>query len=205
MNTGMKKLVVWVATAGLLLAAGCHVSVNKNSDGKDKNVKIDTPLGGLHVRSDSTVAADVGLPVYPGAKLAPDHDGDKSADVHMGFGDFQLRVKVVNYETTDPQDKVLDYYQKAMGRYGDVIRCQGMQPVGTPTTTKEGLTCSEDKNPHFQVSGNDHGDGLSLKAGSRHHQHIVGIKNNSGPGTRFALIELQLPSAIDNDSSKTSN
>lgn len=203
----MKKLVVWVASAGLLLlAAGCHVSVNKNSDGTDKNVKIDTPLGGLHVRAGNTVAADVGLPAYPGAQLAPDQQGDKSADVHMGFGDFQLRVKVVNYQTTDSQDKVLDFYQKAMGRYGDVIRCQGSQAIGTPTVTKEGLSCSDDKNPHVQISGHDNwGGGLNLKAGSRHHQHIVGIKNNSGPGTRFALIELQLPSAIDNGSSKTSN
>lgn len=201
----MKKLVALVAAGGLFLTAGCHVSVDKNGDGKDKNVKIDTPLGGLHVRSGSTVAADVGLPVYPGAKLAPDQQGDKSADVHMGFGDFQLRVKVVNYESTDPQDKVLDFYQKAMGRYGDVIRCQGAQPVGTPTVTKEGLGCSEDKNPHIQISGHEDWGGLDLKAGSRHHQHIVGIKSSSGQGTRFALIELQLPSAIDKDSSKTSN
>src|ERR1700751_3104365 len=203
---GMKKALVSIATAGLLLAAGCHISVNKNGDGKEKNVKIDTPLGGLHVRSDNTSAADVGLPVYPGAKLAPDHDGDKSADVHMGFGDFQLRVKVVNYETSDPQDKVLDFYQKAMGRYGDVIRCQGSQSVGTPTVTKEGLSCSEDHgNAHIQISDHDNWGGLTLKAGSRHHQHILGIKNPSGgPGTRFALVELHLPAAIDKDSSKTS-
>ena len=203
----MKKLVALVAVGGLFLTVGCHVSVDKNGDGKDKNVKIDTPLGGLHVRSDNTVAADIGLPAYPGANVAPDHDGDKSADVHIGFGDFQIRVKVVNYQTTDPQDKVLDYYQKAMGRYGDVIRCQGSQAVGTATSTKEGLTCSEDHgSPHFQVSGHDDwGGGLTLRAGSRHHQHIVAIKNSSGPGTRFALVELELPSAIDNDSSKTSN
>jgi len=194
-----KSIAILLAASGLLLTFGCRVQVDKDNNGKEKNVKIDTPLGGLHVRSDDTSAADVGLPVYPGATIAPDKDGDKSADVHMGFGDWQLRVKVVNYQTSDVQDKVLAFYQKALGRYGDVIRCQGDQPVGTPTVTQEGLTCSEDNGKeHVDISGN-----LMLKAGSRHHQHILGIEKNDGSGTRFALIELQLPAAIDKDSSKS--
>jgi hypothetical protein len=195
----MKKTLACFAAAALLLAAGCHVQVNKNSDGTDKNVKIDTPLGGLHVRSGDTNAADVGLPVYPGAAVAPDKDGDKSADVHMGFGQWQLRVKVVNYQTPDPQDKVLAFYQKALGRYGDVIRCQGNKPVGTPTTTREGLSCSEGTgkaNVNFD-------QGTLLKAGSRRHQHILGLEKNEGSGTRFALIELQLPASIDKDTAKS--
>src|SRR5690242_6951627 len=99
----MKKTLALCAAAGLLLlASGCHFQENKNADGTEKSVKIDTPLGGLHVRSGDTNAADVGLPVYPGATIAPDKDGDKSADVHMGFGQWQLRVKVVNYQTSDP-------------------------------------------------------------------------------------------------------
>jgi hypothetical protein len=196
----MKKIMVFVAAASVLWVCGCRVQVDKNSDGKDKNVKIDTPLGGLHVRAGDTNAADVGLPVYPGAVITPDNDGDKSADIHMGFGDWQMRVKVVNYQTSDGQDKVLDFYQKALGRYGNVIRCQGNAVVGTPATTSEGLTCDEGDAhvQNVQISGD-----LSLKAGSRHHQHIVAIEKKSDPGTRFALVELQLPAAIDKDSAKS--
>ncbi|MGB0125332.1 MAG: hypothetical protein WA419_10475 [Silvibacterium sp.] len=198
----MKRLLTvlaLIAATGFLLTAGCRVQVDKNSDGKEKNVKIDTPIGGLHVRSGDTNAADVGLPMYPGAQIAPDKEGDKSADVHLGFGEWQLRVKVVNYQTSDAQEKVLDFYQKALGRYGNVIRCQDGQPVGTPTVTQEGLGCTDDNGrAHVQVS-----EGLSLKAGSRHHQHMMSIEKSSGPGTRFALIELQLPAAIDKDSSKS--
>jgi len=191
----MKKTFALLVTSGLLMAAGCHVQTNKNGD----NVKIDTPLGGLHVRSGDTDAADVGLPVYPGASTVPDKDGDKSADVHMGFGKWQLQVKVVNYQTPDSQDKVLDFYQKAMGRYGAVIRCQGTEPVGTPTVTQEGLSCSDDHNAaHVDLH-----QGLMLKAGSRHHQHLLGIEKNDGPGTRFALIELQLPESLDKNPSKS--
>ncbi|HEX5235618.1 MAG TPA: hypothetical protein VFW25_09835 [Silvibacterium sp.] len=195
----MKKSLATIAATCLLLVAGCHMQVEKNSDGSEKNVKIDTPIGGLHVRSGDTKAADVGLPVYPGASVAPDKDGDKSADVHMGFGEWQIRVKVVNYHSSDSQDKVLAFYQKALGRYGDVIRCQEGHATGTPTVTQEGLGCADDNGKaHIQIS-----EGLSLKAGSKHHQHIVGIEKETGPGTRFALVELQLPSALDKNSSKS--
>ena len=198
----MKKALI-AATAGLgfVLAAGCSIQVDKNKNGKDKNVKIDTPLGGLHVRADDTSAADVGLPPYPGAHIAPDKDGDKSADVHLGFGEWQLRVKVVTYDTSDPQDKVVAFYQKALGRYGDVIRCEGDQPVGTPTVTREGLTCSDDNSKaHVHVAENI---SLSLKAGSKRHQHIFGIEKNTGSGTRFSLVELQLPAGVDTGSKES--
>lgn len=191
-------------TVLLLSAAGCHVQVQKGANGEDKNVKVDTPFGGLHVRSDQTSAADLGLPVYPGAQIAPDHEGDKSADVHMGFGQFQLRVKVVTYESPDPQDKVLAFYKKQMEQFGGVIECDGDQPVGTPTATSEGLTCHEEHGHHVNVNGRDYGNdsGLTLRAGSSHHQHIVAFKTASS-GTKYSLIELQLPN--EGSSSKTSD
>jgi|SRR5271157_1543704 len=196
-----KALVVATAALGLVLAAGCSIQVDKSKNGKDKNVKIDTPLGGLHVRADDTSAADIGLPAYPGARVAPDKDGDKSADVHLGFGEWQLRVKVVTYDTSDPQDKVVAFYQKALGRYGDVIRCEGGQPVGTPTVTREGLTCSDDNSKaHVHVGENN---SLSLKAGSKRHQHIFGIEKSSGSGTRFSLVELQLPAGTETGSAES--
>src|ERR1700733_6979420 len=65
-----KQGIAWFAAAALLFAAGCRIQVDKNENGRDKNVKVDTPLGGLHVRTNQTSAADVGLPAYPGAQIA---------------------------------------------------------------------------------------------------------------------------------------
>lgn len=199
-----EAIIFTTLTVLLLSAAGCHVQVQKGANGEDKNVKIDTPFGGLHVRSDRTSAADLGLPVYPGAQIAPDHEGDKSADIHMGFGQFQMRVKVVTYDSPDPQDKVLAFYKQQMGQFGGVIECDGDQPVGTPTATREGLTCHEEHGHHVNVNGRDYGNnsGLTLRAGSNHHQHIVAFKSASS-GTKYSLIELQLPN--DGGSSKTSD
>jgi len=188
----------------LLSAVGCHVSVDKGTNGEDKNVRIETPLGGLHVRKDQTSAVDLGLPVYPGAQISPDHEGDKSADVHLGFGQFQLRVKVVTYETADQRDKVVAFYKNAMGRFGEVLTCDGDHPVGSPTITGEGLSCSEDSKVQIHGNGIDDDSAFTLRAGSKRHQHIFAIKNG-GTGTRFSLVELQLPTGLEESSSKTSD
>ena len=68
-----------------------------------------------------------------------------AADVNMSFGSFQLRVKAASYRTPDSPDQVTAFYRKALGRYGDVIQCQNDKPVGTPTSTAEGLTCDNEK------------------------------------------------------------
>lgn len=194
-------LAVWVT--------GCRVHVDKDANGQEKTVQVDTPFGGVHVNTNQVSASDLGLPLYPGAELQKDKDGDKSADVHMGFGEWQLRVRVVGYTSTDSQDKVVAFYKKALARYGDVLTCQGNAPVGTPTVTGEGLNCSDDgKNSHFQFNGKPNGVDLSgelqLKAGSKRHQHIVGFDNKAEAGkTKFALVALDLPAAVESNGDKS--
>ena len=188
--------------AGLALAAGlagCRVNVEKGANGEDKNVQVDTPFGGIHVNTNQTTAADLGLPVYPGARQVADNDKHKSADVHLGFGEWELRVRAVSYATADSQEKVAAFYKKALGRYGDVITCQYNSPVGTPTTTSEGLTCEDGGNGNVKIDQGDYRVGkgnLELKAGSKRHQHIVGFENPKDGKTLFALVALDLPAVV---------
>ena len=49
-----------------LLLSGCSVNVKKEANGQDKQVDINTLVGGIHVSKEADVA-DVGLTVYPGA------------------------------------------------------------------------------------------------------------------------------------------
>jgi len=200
----------WAALAALALAmgvTGCMVHVDKDANGKDKHVRVDTPFGGVHVNTNQTTVSDLGLPVYPGAKLGKGNDDNQSADVHLGFGEWELHVRTVSYESSDSQQKVTEFYKKALGRYGDVITCQWNQPVGTPTATHEGLTCNDDdKNSKVHIgnqnSGIDKGS-LELKAGSKRHQHIVGFEENSNGQTRFSLVALDLPSEVESGSGKS--
>jgi len=197
--------------AGLAFVAGTtgcfRVHVDKDANGEDKNVQVDTPFGGVHVNTNQTSAADLGLPAYPGAQQVSDDDKHKSADVHLGFGEWELRVRAVSYGTKDTQDQVTAFYKKALGRYGDVISCQGHSAVGTPVTTSEGLSCADDGNSaNVKIDRKDYGagdDSFELKAGSKRHQHIVGFENSKDGQTRFALVALDLPAGLDKNSAKS--
>jgi len=194
-TTGLLTGVVLLA-----VIAGCRVQVEKGKNGEDKNVKVDTPFGGLHVNTDQTTAADLGLPAYPGAQTVTDNDKHKSADVHLGFGEWELRVRAVSYSTPDKQDQVLAFYKKALARYGEVITCENKAAVGTPAATSEGLTCDEDHGAKVQVDQGDYSlnkGSLELKAGSKRHQHIVGFESPKNGQTRFALVALDLPAIVD--------
>jgi hypothetical protein len=195
---------------GLALAAGmagCRIQTEKGPNGEDKKVQIDTPFGGIHVNTDQTTAADLGLPVYPGATLVKGDGDHKSADVRLGFGEWELRVKAVSYQTPDSEEKVTAFYKKALGRYGDVITCQDKAPVGKPTATSEGLNCADGgKNANVKIDQGDYHvgtGGLELKAGSKRHQHIVGFENPKEGKTRFALVALDLPAEIQSGSEKS--
>jgi len=123
-------------------------------------------------------------------------EGSKSAKVDMGFGSWKLRVKVAHYATADRQDQVIAFYRNALSQYGTVIECEGNKAVGAPIITSEGLSCS-DSDSH---SGEHGGPGnLQLKAGSRHHQHLVLFKDGSGSQTHFSLIALDLPHGFETE------
>jgi hypothetical protein len=196
--------------AGLALTAavaGCRIRTEKDANGEEKNVQIDTPFGGLHVNTDQTTAADLGLPVYPGAQQVKADDKHKSADVHLGFGDWEMRVRAVSYATRDSQEQVTAFYKKALGRFGDVIVCQGDTPVGTPTSTAEGLNCSDNgKSSKMKINSdayNSDRGGLQLKAGSKRRQHIVAFEDSKEGDTRFALVALDLPAGMEGSSGKS--
>ncbi len=194
---------VTILLAGLVLVAwtaGCKVRVDKSANGASKNVRVDTPFGGVHVTTGQTTAADVGLPAYPGAQLVKHDERHKSADVRMGFGDWEMRVKVASYTTTDPQQKVVAFYKNALSGYGDVLTCQDNAPVGTPTKTAGGLTCDDNGHPPVKIDANGESygyksghAGFELKAGSERDQHIVGFESSQPGETRFTLVELELP------------
>jgi hypothetical protein len=188
------QVAAGMTAAALVSISGCHVDTGNHGDGK--NVNITTPFGGLHVRTnDAAVLESIGLAAYPGATVVKKgkNNNDESADVDMHFGSFQLRVKAATFHTDDPQDKVEDFYRNDLKRYGDVIACRGNKAVGEPTHTMTGLSCEDSNHSHISVDESEGKQAFHLKAGSRNHQHIVGLKPDHG-GTQFELVVLDLPS-----------
>ncbi|HMF53388.1 MAG TPA: hypothetical protein VK593_03500 [Edaphobacter sp.] len=185
-----RQAVVTAAILTMSMASGCRVDTDKHGD--NENVKVATPFGGVQVKTSNTAeAAGTGIPVYPGAELVKKDKDKGSADVNLSFGRFQLRVKATSYATPDSPEKVNAFYRDAMKRFGTVIECNHDQPVGTPTQTEQGLTCSDSEGKHTQVSGDATGK-TELKTGSKQHQRIVAI-DPEGSGTKFGLVQLDLP------------
>ena len=202
----IRKATTALAALAFFTIVGCRVHVDKSANGDSKDVQVDTPIGGVHVNTDQTTAADLGLPVYPGAQAVTHDDNHKSADVHLGFSQWELRVQVVSYSTSDSQQQVIAFYKKALGRYGDVLTCKDNMAVGSPAITAEGLTCSDSNNSKARVQSGDYDLGkgdLELKAGSLRHQHIVGFESPENGRIRFALVALDLPAGMVGDTAKS--
>jgi hypothetical protein len=190
---GVKQRILATVVLATVAIGGCRVEEHKNGDNKD--VSVATPFGGVKVKTnDATGIEGIGLPVYPGAELVKKKDKDNgSADVNLSFGKFQLRVKAASYRTPDTPEQVNSFYRNALKQYGSVIQCNHDQPIGTPTRTEEGLTCSDNDKKHVDVdTSSSSSDKVELKAGSKQHQHIVAIEPENS-GTKFGLVALDLP------------
>lgn len=189
---------------GILLFAVSGCSVNEHKNGNAENVHLHTPIGGLDVRTNSAAAVDVGVPIYPGAVSTGDQGKDSgAADIHMSFGKWQLHVKAAEYQSKDPEFKVVAFYKKAMATYGDVLTCKDKKPMGQPVATSQGLTCANDHEYDVSMdtqSSKNHvnvgvpkmtGD-IKLLAGSPENQHIIEFTPTSD-GTKFSIVAVQLP------------
>lgn len=191
-------------SVGVLLFAVSGCSVNEHKDGNAENVHLHTPLGGLDVRTNSAAAVDVGVPVYPGAIATSSKGKDNgAADIHMSFGKWQLNVKAAEYESKDPEFKLVAFYKKAMATYGDVLTCKDKKPMGQPVATRQGLTCANDheydvsmdaetSKKHINIGTPKISGDIKLLAGSRDNQHIVEF-TPIPDGTKFSIVAVQLP------------
>jgi hypothetical protein len=173
-----------LVTAGLfaLLLSACSINVQKQPNGQDKKVDIRTPLGGIHVSNEAT-AADIGLPVYPGARLKPNQtdDDNKSANVNIsGFG-YSLRVIALQYESDAAPSKVVAYYDDQLKKFGDVLVCH-TNGLDVNTDIK-GL----DNGSHELTCQGSAGSNTELKVGTKENQHIVAVEPE-GKGSTFSLV-----------------
>jgi len=170
--------------AALPLLAACSVNVKKEANGQDKQVDINTLVGGVHVSKQADVS-DVGLTVYPGARLKEkDSDGgDKSANVNVsGFG-YGLKVVALEYESDDAPPKVLSFYRDQLKKYGAVLECHTSRGNWSVNRGSHG---SKNDSNELTCEGSG-GTDIELKVGKQDDQHIVAVEPE-GKGSSFSLV-----------------
>lgn len=167
---------------GIVALAACSINVRKQKDGQDKQVDINTPMGGIHVSKDVN-PEDVGIAIYPGAKLKQkDFNGEnKSANVNIsGFG-YGLKVVALEYESDASPAKVVDYYKDQLKKYGDVLVCH-TNHLDVNADVKE-LNKGSDQLTCEGAAGVN----VELKVGTKENQHIVAVEPE-GTGSSFSLV-----------------
>jgi hypothetical protein len=175
-------LALGLVTLAALLLPACSVNVKKEQNGEDKQVDITTPVGGIHVSKGANVA-DVGLAVYPGARLKPDDsDGnDKSANVNISSFGFGLRVVALEYRSDDSPAKLIAYYKDELKKYGKVLECHTSHFEVNPD-----IKGSDHESRELTCDGSS-GNNVELKVGTKENQHIVAIEPD-GKGSSFSLV-----------------
>ncbi len=178
-------LVMALAAAVLLVVSACSVNVKKGENGEDKKVDIDTPIGHLHV-STTPDASDIGLPVFPGARLKEKGDGNNSrANVNISAGSFGLKVVALEYESDTMPDKVVSFYKDELKKYGKVVECHTREHGGHVVTDH-----SKKSSKDLSCDGEEDGPTIELKVGTDDNQRIVAV-DPQDKGCTFSLVRVQ--------------
>lgn len=159
-------------------------------------------LPNMHFNVSNTAdVADIGLPVYTGAtaRQNDNDDDDDNDDAHISamFGKAGMKVVVANFASADPSQKVAAFYRQSLGQYGPVYDCSAASQSGA------GVDDDDDNDRHtggdqLDCRG-DHSDGIVLKAGTKHDQHIVTVRPaKDGRGSIFALVYVRIQGLNDN-------
>ena len=163
-------LAIWMI---ILLVCGFAVRHAIAQDGKGAGLVV----------SGNVTAADVGLPIYPGAKpyQKSADKGSEAGRMSAWVGGFGFKVAAMQMESSDSPQKIAEFYRKALGKYGKVLDC-------TNSATKQdgtgnALTCGDDKPDK---------DGMLFKSGTKTEQHLVAIDPHGG-GSTFSLVYLRVP------------
>jgi hypothetical protein len=189
---GNFPLLLTFIVGAVLALTGCNVNVKKDSEGQEKKVDIETPVGELHVAADADVR-DIGLPVYPGARPKEKHDDDgdqTNAHINISTNLFGIKVVAVEFLSPDPSEKLVGYYKDQLKKYGNVLECHTNESH-TGTNLNGADTSGDSKK--LKCEGDQNGKTVELKVGTEQNQHIVSIKpGDDGKGSDFGLVYIQM-------------
>lgn len=182
----VRTVVLGAALCGVIGVAGISAA-GQDKDKTGVNVTVTSKDGseaGLVISAQAT-AKEAGLPLYPGAIPHKDEKNDSSAaNLGLWGSTFGFKLVVLKMESSDSPEKVAAYYQKALGKYGNVLNCSGVQKASADkdkSNTSNKLTCDDD---HAEAGE------LVFKAGTKEKQHLVSVKPN-GTGCTFSLLYIE--------------
>jgi hypothetical protein len=168
----------------LVVAAAMTSTVSFAQDDKAKSsekhqIVVETDTGRYGVGAERLDPRQLGVAIYPGAKVAENDDketGDNGANLFLDWGKDSTHLYVQKYVTSDSAEKVASFYRKQLSKYGVVLECRSGKPVNADAAKAKCDSHDDDKD-------------IELKVGPETKQHIVGI-TPTARGTDFAIVFL---------------
>lgn len=162
-----------------MLAAGLLAAVLVS--GCAESHPADPPHDGVNFSLSVRAATrDVGLPMYPGARLDEKNGKENNmAHVMAALGPHEFRLEAMRLISQDPPEKIVRFYRRALARYGRVVDC--VRP--------------ENARAEICDKGETQADYV-LKSGRADDQHSVEIERKDGK-TEISLVYLHLK-GLDN-------
>jgi hypothetical protein len=162
---------------------------------QDKHLDIRSSAGDMHLGNDADVR-DIGLPVYPGARLRQDDESKNSANVGIFTSAFGIKLVAVHYDSDDAPSKLIAYYREKLKKYGKVLECHTSDHGGGVHVNAGNADSTESHDsPQSKVlkcEGDNTGKDVELKVGTEDNQRIVAVEPaEKGAGSTFALVYLR--------------
>jgi hypothetical protein len=107
---------------GLLIAGAVlvvhNIRVEESVSQGRKTVRVETPIGSMRLREQTRLdPKQLGLPVYPGATATSKPAKAVNLEFDFGGSEKQFDVVATEYSTTDPLEKVVEFYRKDLPQW----------------------------------------------------------------------------------------
>jgi hypothetical protein len=168
-------LISHLAPAVVLFSTLTFAQDQKPAPKNDNHsVVLQTDSGRYGVGSGKLDPKQLGVAIYPGAKVDTSENDGEGANLSLEWGADSTHLYVQKYITSDPAANVVTFYQKQLSKYGPVLECRDGKPFVALSTA---LTCEE-------------GDaGIELKSGTEKKEHVVSVRPKE-KGAEFQIAYL---------------
>lgn len=173
-----------LSLAAVLCPAVVFAQETKPQPNNEKQTfRPETDSGRYRVGSEKFDPKQLGVAIYPGAKVDRGENDGKGANLSLDWGDDSVHLYVQKYITPDSADKVLAFYRKQLAKFGAVLECRDGKPVDASSSE---LKCDGDDDAKNEKEHK----GTELKAGTKSKQHVVGVTPKDG-GTDFQVVYVE--------------
>jgi hypothetical protein len=185
-NNSLLATLPLVVAIMALLSLTASPMLAQDSEDKDKGFDVQSSLGDMHLGNDAD-SRQVGLPVYPGARVRKHDENRSTANLSLFTYAFGVKLLVLNYDSDDGPSKIIAYYREKLKKYGKVLECRTSEHDGN-AKAEESHDSQASKQP--KCEGDQGGDIVELKVGTEDNQHLVSVApaEHEGKGSIFALV-----------------